>query len=85
MTTELDLRAPEDDSEQAEHGRPPAWGWAINLPPGSIYRQIVPTWDTGPHYTEDCPCGAELDEGGDMMHNSYDGRERYMRKLALPH
>ena len=56
----------------------PPWCWAqLNHPhDGSIH--MLPTWDIRKHWLDDqCDCEPVLDAGGRMVHNSFDGRERY--------
>lgn len=85
MVEVQNLRRIEAGTVEEATGQVPPWGWAVNTPPG-MNVQLVPTWDWRPHYaSQECPCRPVLDEDGLLVHNAFDGRERYEQGDALPH
>lgn len=53
-------------------------GW-VTLPVGDA-AHCLPFNDTGVHEESDCPCGAVVDDTGEIRyvwHKSFDGREDY--------
>lgn len=63
----------------------PSWGWMTYAPHNGIIH-VMPINDDHEHeFSENCWCGAELDDFNVMTHNSNDGREDYEDGIRKPH
>lgn len=64
----------------------PLWGWVVFAHPEDHRLHVLPGLDIAAHYLEPaCACGPALDEDGFLVHNAFDGRERYEQGRARMH
>jgi hypothetical protein len=59
-------------------------GWVQVTDPTTGVAHIVPAYDSREHFFMCCACGAELNEAGDIIHISVDGREDFERGIRVP-
>ena len=60
-------------------------GWGVfKLSGGDVH--VAPLFDIGEHLLEaSCPCCPTENDGGEYVHNSFDGREEYEEGRRKPH
>lgn len=58
------------------------YGWQLARCDNGIH--MIPVGDIRDHMDEDCLCGAERDEHGLWVHNSFDGREAFENNERKP-
>jgi hypothetical protein len=74
----ITVRAVKRGGELARRDQPAPWGWTLNVHPHDGSHHVLPSWDTRVHYLDGrCACGPVLDSAGQLIHNSFDGRERH--------
>lgn len=72
--------------ENTVSGGLPPWAWYTCSQQAGGYTDVVPEWDVNDHFFgETCACEPIMDTNGLLVHNAFDGRERYERGTALRH
>lgn len=52
--------------------------WYMHQPAEHTPIHILPNHDDGEHFIDDnCECGAHINEDGNVVHHSFDGREAF--------
>lgn len=65
---------------------PNAEWWYMFQPAVHTPIHILPGHDNQQHYiTDECACGSHVNEDGNVVHMSFDGREAYETKLRKRH